>query len=159
MQHPLPSWNIILAHHTLQNSSWLQTCLIPASPWDPLQNSHWRMQWDSEEAPRSDGLSHQPLEMHHVVQDPMLLLELLPSKQVFQSWLPVAGPPLTPTPKQCPPFNCHRETLWKVYAGFHTGFLSGGGEDSMLNDSQLRPTKKPHFMAASYIQGRRKQGP
>ena len=94
-----------------------------------------------------------------MVQDPTLLLELLPSKQVFQPWLPVAGPPLTPTPKQCPPFNCHRETLWKVYAGFHTGFLSGGGEDSMLNDSQLRPTKKPHFMAASYIQGRRKQGP
>ena len=42
MQHPLPSWNIILAHHTLQNSSWLQTCLIPASPWDPLQNSRSR---------------------------------------------------------------------------------------------------------------------
>ena len=29
----------------------------------------------------------------------------------------------------------------------------------MLNDSQLRPTKKPHFMAASSIQGHRKQGP
>ena len=49
-----------------------------------------------------------------MVQDPTLLLELLPSKQVFQPWLPVAGPPLTPTPKQCPPFNCHRETLWRI---------------------------------------------
>ena len=25
----------------------------------------------------------------------------VPLKQVFQPWLPVAGPPLTPTPKQC----------------------------------------------------------
>ena len=145
--------------YILQKSTYLASNL--PDPCKPLGSSSELSltQWDSEEAPRSDGLSHQPLEMHHVVQDPTLLLELLPSKQVFQPWLPVAGPPLTPTPKQCPPFNCHRETLWKVYAGFHTGFLSGGGEDSMLNDSQLRPTKKPHFMPASSIQGRRKQGP
>ena len=33
----------------------------------------------------------------HEIQQPYV-----PSKQVFQPWLPVAGPPLTPTPKQCP---------------------------------------------------------
>ena len=44
----------------------------------------------------------------HEIQQPYV-----PSKQVFQPWLPVAGPPLTPTPKQCslvepPQRHCNR---------------------------------------------------
>ena len=136
-----------------QKSSWLQTCLIPASPWDPLQNSHSR----NGTQRRLRGVMVSPIS-HWRCTTWSRIQRFFWTSFHQKPWLPVDGPPLTPTPKQCPPFNCHRETLWKVYAGFHTGFLSGGGEDSMLNDSQLRPTKKPHFMAASYIQGRRKQG-
>ena len=45
----------------------------------------------------------------HEIQQPHV-----PSKQVFQPWLPVAGPPLTTTPKQCslvepPQTHCNRD--------------------------------------------------
>ena len=158
MQHPLPSWNIILAHHTLQNSSWLQTCLIPASPWDPLQNSHSR----NGTQRRLRGVMVSPISHWRCTMWSRIQRFFWSSFHQNRSsspgcqWLALHSPQHRNSVLRS---TATGETLWKVYAGFHTGFLSGGGEDSMLNDSQLRPTKKPHFMPASYIQGCRKQGP
>ena len=64
----------------------------------------------------------------HEIQQPYV-----PSKQVFQPWLPVAGPPLTPTPKQCslvepPQTHCNRDvyvlsTVHVTWWPCHTSIL------------------------------------